>query len=204
MVTLGKAEKVEEVLIGDKRMTKFTGVASGEACTVVLRGATTQLLDEAQRSLHDVFCVLTQTVINPRVILGGGASELSMAHAVDSLALHYNSSSNASSGSISNAKRILAIEAYARALRSLPTAIADNGGLDSGELVSQLRALHAQGCRTMGLDMVNGTVGCMQTIGVHEPIKLKMSMLMAATDAAEQILRVDHIIQAAPRERRRH
>jgi len=32
-------------------------------------------------------------------------------------------------------KSALAIEAYARALRSLPTIIADNGGYDSAELV---------------------------------------------------------------------
>lgn len=43
-----------------------------EACTIVLRGATKQILDEAERSLHDALCVLTQTVKEPRTVFGGG------------------------------------------------------------------------------------------------------------------------------------
>jgi T-complex protein 1 subunit beta len=42
-------------------------------------------------------------------------------------------------------KAALAMEAFARALRQLPTIIADNAGLDSSELVTQLRAAHARG-----------------------------------------------------------
>lgn len=43
-----------------------------EACTIVIRGATQQILDEAERSLHDALCVLTQTVKEPRTVYGGG------------------------------------------------------------------------------------------------------------------------------------
>lgn len=32
----------------------------GEACTIVLRGASTHVLDEAERSIHDALCVLQQ------------------------------------------------------------------------------------------------------------------------------------------------
>ena len=49
-----------------------TGVAMGEACTIVLRGATQQILDEAERSLHDALCVLQQTVKETRTVYGGG------------------------------------------------------------------------------------------------------------------------------------
>jgi T-complex protein 1 subunit beta len=48
------------------------GVAQGQACTIVLRGATQQILDEAERSIHDVLCVLSQTVKEPRICYGGG------------------------------------------------------------------------------------------------------------------------------------
>ena len=55
--------------------TKFvySGVAQGQACTIVLRGATQQILDEAERSIHDVLCVLSQTVKEPRICYGGGS-----------------------------------------------------------------------------------------------------------------------------------
>lgn len=48
------------------------GVKLGEACTIVLRGATKQILDEADRSIHDALCVLTQTVKETKTVFGGG------------------------------------------------------------------------------------------------------------------------------------
>ena len=49
-----------------------SGVAQGQACTIILRGATQQILDEAERSIHDALCVLSQTVKEPRICYGGG------------------------------------------------------------------------------------------------------------------------------------
>ena len=54
------------------QLLRFSGVALGEACTVVIRGATQQILDEADRSLHDALCVLQQTVKETRIVYGGG------------------------------------------------------------------------------------------------------------------------------------
>ena len=54
------------------RVIYFTGVKLGEACTIVLRGATQQILDEAERSLHDALCVLSQTVKETKTVFGGG------------------------------------------------------------------------------------------------------------------------------------
>ena len=68
-----------QVSIGDETLLKFSGVPLGEACSVVLRGATEQIIGEAERSLHDALCVLTSTVKEPRTLYGGGCSELLMA-----------------------------------------------------------------------------------------------------------------------------
>lgn len=57
-------------------MIRLSGVSMGEACTVVLRGATQQILDEADRSLHDALCVLTQTIKETRTTFGGGRMKL--------------------------------------------------------------------------------------------------------------------------------
>lgn len=54
------------------QLIKFSGVKKAEACTIVLRGATKQILDEAERSLHDALCVLSQTTAEPRIVFGGG------------------------------------------------------------------------------------------------------------------------------------
>ena len=69
---MGRCDVIEEVIIGEDRLLKFSGVAMGEACTIVLRGATQQILDEAERSLHDALCVLQQTVKETRTVYGGG------------------------------------------------------------------------------------------------------------------------------------
>ena len=96
------------------------------------------------------------------------------------------------------------MEAFSRALRQLPTIIADNAGYDSSELVTQLRAAHASGDTTAGLDMYNGRIGNMWELGVREAYKSKLQVLVSAAEAAEMILRVDDIIKCAPRQREQH
>lgn len=40
------------------------------------------MLDEAERSLHDALCVLSQTVRDSRVLYGGGWAEVQVRHSV--------------------------------------------------------------------------------------------------------------------------
>lgn len=188
-VKLGKCDLIEEIIIGEDKLIKFSGVALGEACTVVLRGATKQILDEAERSLHDALCVLQQTVKETRTVFGGGCSEMLMANAVQQLAIK------------TPGKEAEAMEAFARALRQLPTVIADNGGFDATDLVSKLRAAHAEGKSTMGLDMTKGCVADVAELGITESFKVKSQVLVSAAEAAEMILRVDVILKSAPRQR---
>jgi len=188
-VRLGECKSIEEVMIGEDNLLKFSGVKLGEACTVVLRGATQQILDEADRSLHDALCVLTQTVKETRTVYGGGCSEVLMAGKVMDLAV------------ATEGKEALAIEAFANALLKVPTIIADNAGYDSADLVARIRAKHAQGNSTCGLDMERGTIGDMVELGITESFQCKRQVLLSAAEAAEMILRVDDIIKAAPRQR---
>uniref|UniRef100_A0A3B4ATD2 Uncharacterized protein n=1 Tax=Periophthalmus magnuspinnatus TaxID=409849 RepID=A0A3B4ATD2_9GOBI len=184
MVKLGHCKLIEEVMIGEDNLIHFSGVAM-EACTVVLRGATQQILDEAERSLHDALCVLAQTVKEPRIVFGG-CSEMLMAKVVTDLA-------NKTAG-----KEAVAMESFAKALRMLPTIIADNAGYDSADLIAQLRAAHQENKNTFGLDMTAGTVGDMAELGITESFQVKRQVLLSAAEAAEMILRVDNIIKAAP------
>lgn len=98
-------------------------------------------------------------------------------------------------------KRQIAMEAFARALRQLPTTIADNAGFDSAELISKVRAAHVEGEFRAGIDVRTGIVGDMEKLGITEPMKLKRQVLLSAAEAAEMILRVDDIIRCAPRKR---
>lgn len=48
-------------------------------------------------------------------------------------------------------KKAIAVEAFGRALRQIPTILADNAGYDSSDLVSKLRAAHYEGQADAGL-----------------------------------------------------
>ena len=116
-------------------------------------------MDEAERAIHDVLCVLYSTVRETRTVFGGGCSESLMAQAVQKLVEQ------------TAGKEQHAIQSFANALRQLPTIMADNAGLgriipskysklslflDSAELIAQLRSKHADGKNTFGLDLYNG------------------------------------------------
>ncbi|EDW26575.1 GL13090 [Drosophila persimilis] len=189
LVKLGECDVIEQIMIGEDTLLRFSGVKLGEACTIVIRGATQQILDEADRSLHDALCVLAATVKESRIIYGGGCSEALMANAVFKKA------------ALTSGKEAIAIEAFGRALLSLPTAIADNAGYDSAQLVSELRAGHAQGKNQLGLNMDEGKVANVRELGITESFAVKRQVLMSASEAAEMILRVDNIIKCAPRRR---
>lgn len=189
-VKLGHCKLIEEIMIGEDKVIKFSGVERGEACTIVLRGATKHILDEAERSLHDALCVLTQTTKETRTVYGGGCAESIMAQAVEELAKK------------TPGKKLIAIEAFARALRMIPTILADNAGYDSSELISQLKAAHYEGKVHAGLNMETGEIGDMASMGIKESLKVKMQILMSAAEAAEMILRIDDIINAPARQRR--
>ena len=192
LVRLGECALIEEVMIGEDKLIKFSGVKAGEACTIVLRGATSQMIDEAERSVHDALSVLSQTVKETRVTLGGGCAEMIMSNAVDEEARR------------TAGKKALAVEAFAIALRQLPTILADNAGLDSADLVAKLRAAHHDGHCDQGLDLDQGTLASMADLGVTESYKLKRQVIISASEAAEMILRVDDILRATPRKREAH
>lgn len=83
---LGFCSKVEEIMIGEDKVIRFSGTAAGEACSIVLRGSGSHILDEAERSLHDVICVLINAVKSHRVVYGGGNTEMRMSLGVEELA----------------------------------------------------------------------------------------------------------------------
>ena len=97
------------------------------------------MVDEAERSLHDALSVLSQTVKETRITLGGGCAEMLMSCAVDNEAKRVLG------------KKAIAVDSFSHALRQLPMILADNAGYDSSELVSRLRAAHYDGQSDAGL-----------------------------------------------------
>lgn len=189
LVKYGNCEYIKEILIGEDKMIKFINAKKSCASTIILRGSSDHIIAEAERSIHDALCVLSQTVTTKKIVLGGGASEIYMALKVDELARK------------TSGKQVFAMEAFARALRQIPAILADNGGYDASELISKLRSVHEKGMKYMGLNMNKGTIGNVKELCIIESYKSKSQSLISAHEAAEMILRVDEIIQAIPRQR---
>lgn len=126
-----------------------------------------------------------------RVVPGGGNCETRMALAIDKAAKEVPG------------KKSMAMEAFAKALMQMPTIIAENAGYDSAQLVTELRAAHHNGQKSAGLDMatMGGAIGDMVEMGICESHQVKRQVLISAAEAAEMILRVDDIVQCAPRQR---
>ena len=186
---LGTCEKVEEIMIGEDKVIKFSGCKNPKACTIVLRGASAHLLEEAERSLHDALCVICETVKSHNLVYGGGFSEMIMAKEVDELAKK------------EKGKESICIESFAKALRQIPTIICDNAGYDSSEIISNLKKEINDGSTTAGIDINKGAVGNMKELGIYECLKVKEQALMSASEAAEMIIRVDMTFTAPPRQR---
>ena len=188
-VKLGYAKVVEEIMIGEDTLLKFSGCKDPATSTIVLRGATNQILDEAERALHDALSVIASMMAEKRTVYGAGCSEILMADVVDEAARK------------TPGKIALAMEAFSRALRQIPMIIASNAGLDAPEIVSSIRAAHAEGKKTYGLDIQNRSIGDISVLGITESYKVKLQVVISASEAAEQILRVDEIIKCAPARR---
>lgn len=179
---LGYAELVEERKIADDKMTFIEGCTNPLAVTVLIRGGTERIVDEAERSLHDALCVARDVIQEPKIVAGGGSPELEVAKALREYA------------DTLPGREQLAVTRFADALEAIPTTLAENAGLDPIDIISELRARHEKGEVWAGIEVHDGEVKDMKKIGVYEPLAVKKQIIKSATEAASMILKIDDII----------
>ena len=182
---LGFAKLVEERKIGDEKMVFVEGCKDPRAVSILIRGGMEKVVDEAERSLTDALSVVADVVEEPYILPGGGAPEAEVAKALREYAPK------------AGGRRQLAIEAFAKAVESIPRALAENAGLDPIDIIAELRAAHDKGEKNMGIDVFEGKVVNMLERDVVEPLAVKLHALKTATEAATMILRIDDIIAAS-------
>jgi thermosome len=179
---LGYAQLVEERKIGDDKMTFIEGCKNPRAVTILIRGGTERIVDEAERSLHDALCVARDMVEEPKIMAGGGAPEMEVAKV---LREH---------GETLPGREQLAVMCFAEALEAIPTTLAENAGLDPIDIISELRARHEKGEVWAGVEVHAGKVENMKEVGVFEPIAVKKQIIKSCTEAASMLLKIDDII----------
>ncbi|MCK5024712.1 MAG: TCP-1/cpn60 chaperonin family protein [Thermoplasmata archaeon] len=182
---LGKAGMVEEKKISDSDMTFITGCKDAKSVSIIIRGATEHVVDEADRALHDALKVTAVAMEDGTALPGGGSMEIEL-----SLAL-------AKFGSKVGGREQLAIEAFSKATEIIPWTLAENAGLDSIDVLIKLRSEHeGKKRKAAGIDVNTGKVVDMQKVNIIEPMRVKTQAIRSASEVAIMILRIDDVIAA--------
>ena len=181
--SLGEAKLVEEVKIGEDKLVYVRDARNPKAVTIVIRGGTEHVVDEADRSLHDALCVVRNALEDGKIVAGGGAPEAELAKRLREYAVKVGG------------REQLAIEAFAEALEAVPTTLAENAGLDPIDVLVELRSKHEKaGNPWYGIDVFSGKVSDMRKLNVLEPLRVKQQVIKSASEAASMILRIDDVI----------
>ncbi|MEM3356266.1 MAG: thermosome subunit beta [Candidatus Bathyarchaeia archaeon] len=182
---LGEAKFVEEVKVGDDKLVYVRECKNPKAVTIVVRGGTEHVIDEAERSLHDALCVVRNAIEDGKIVPGGGAPEAEVSKYLRDYAVKVGG------------REQLAIEAFAEAVESIPLILAENAGLDPIDIMVALRAKHESAASpTYGVDVFSGKVRDMLELNVVEPLRVKQQVIKSASEAANMILKIDDLIAA--------
>lgn len=180
---LGTCDEFEETQIGNERYNVFKGCPQAKTCTLVLRGGSIKIIDEIERSLHDAIMIAKRTIKNKQVVGGGGAIEMELSKYL-----------RAHSRTVKGKKQLI-IAQFAKSLEVIPRQLCENAGLDSVELLNQLRNVHSRGETWMGVDFDSNNVSDNLKRFIWEPSMVKVNALQSATEGACLILSVDETIK---------
>ncbi|HEX9319524.1 MAG TPA: thermosome subunit beta, partial [Nitrososphaeraceae archaeon] len=146
---LGSANLVEERKVETDKWVFIEGCKNPKAVTILVRGGSQRVVDEADRSVHDALMVIKDVLEKPAVVAGGGAPEAYVANELRQW------SSNL------EGRAQLAVFKFADALDSIPLALAVNAGMDPIDTMTTLRAKQSKGAKWTGVDVRNTIVADM-------------------------------------------
>ncbi|KAK9765154.1 T-complex protein 1 subunit gamma [Basidiobolus ranarum] len=168
--------------IGDEYFTFLTECQNPKACTILLRGPSKDILNEIERNLQDAMCVARNVYFNPNLSPGGGATEMAISVKL-----------------AEKAKTLGGVEqwpymAVSEAMEVIPRTLVQNCGGNPIKVLTQLRAKHANGNHSWGIDGHAGKIVDMLEYGVWEPNAVKVQTIKTAIESACLLLRVDDIV----------
>lgn len=184
---MGNCDVVAVEEIGDVRVTAFRQVAERSALsTIVIRGATDNIMDDVQRAVDDGVNVFKQICRDPRFVPGAGSTEIELALQLQKFA--------AAQPGLDQ----YAINAFGEAMEEIPHALAENAGIKAKDVVAILYAAHAKGEASAGFDNAADAPATVDAAaaGIWDGLSTKHWGLRYATTAANTVLRVDQIIMA--------
>ena len=169
--------------IGDEYYAWIVDCDSPKACTIILRGASKDVLNEIERNLGDAMNIVRTIMMDPRLVPGGGAIEMTLANKLIE-------ASKLQEPIIANAYK-----AAGESLEIISRTLLENCGADIIRVQTQLRAKHAGGANVnWGIDGEKGIMADMAEVGVWEPVAVKQQTIKTAVESAAMLLRIDEIV----------
>jgi thermosome len=181
---LGYAQLVEERKVELDKWVFVEKCRNPKAVSALIRGGSQRIVDEAERSIHDALMVVKDVVQEPAFVAGGGSPEAYVAQKLREWA-----------PSVSGREHF-AILAFADAIESIPVTLAENGGMDVINTLTEIRSKQSAS-PWIGVDVREMKVGDMRKKNVIEPVAVKKQILKSATEAAAMLLRIDDVLAAA-------
>ena len=179
---LGHAGLVEERKIAGEQMVFVEKCKDPKSVTLLVRGGTQHVVDEAERALVDAIGSVKSAVEDGRYVTGGGSTEMELATRLRKYAVEVGG------------REQLAIQVFADALEVIPRALAESCGLDAIDTLVDLRSKHEKKNVGLGIDVYKARVHDLGALGIIEPVRVKKQAIQSASEAAEMILRIDDII----------
>jgi len=182
---LGLADLVEERKVETDKWVVVEGCRHPKSVTILIRGGSQRVVDEAERSIHDALMVTKDVLERPAIVAGGGSPESYTAGKLREW-------SNSLSG-----REQLAAEKFAESLEVIPLRLAENAGMDPIDTLTELRSKQLKGSKWSGIDVRNGKVTDMSKLDIVEPLSVKEQIIKSATEVASMILRIDDVIASS-------
>jgi archaeal chaperonin len=182
---LGFADVVEERKVETDKWVFIEGCKHPKSVTILIRGGSQRVVDEADRSIHDALMVTKDVIEKPLVVAGGGAPEA------------YAASKIREWVSTLTGREQLAAEKYAESLEIIPLTLAQNAGMDPIDAMTDLRAKQSKGSKWTGIDVRSAKIADISKLEILEPLSVKEQIIKSATEAACMILRIDDVIASS-------
>jgi len=182
---LGSADLVEERKVETDKWVFIEGCKHPKAVTILIRGGSQRVVDEAERALHDALMVTKDVMEKPFIVAGGGSPESFVAGKLRDWS------------STLSGREQLAADKFAESLEVIPLALAENAGMDPIDTLTELRSKQAKGSKWSGIDARIGKVVDMSKLDIVEPLSVKEQIIKSATEVASMILRIDDVIASS-------
>ncbi|KAL2722442.1 T-complex protein 1 subunit gamma [Vespula squamosa] len=184
-----KAGLMEIKKVGDEYFCFIADCKDPKACTIILRGASKDVLNETERNLQDALHVARNLLLEPKLVPGGGAVEMAVSRLLSEKA-----------AGLAGVEQ-WPYKAIAHALEIIPRTLAQNCGANTIRTLTALRAKHTTEGTTWGIDGETGQLVDMKERGIWEPLSVKLQTYKTAIETAILLLRIDDIVSGSKKKK---